>query len=277
LPLLGVANKLDQTVFWGCVRGTEGDYFIAQGIDKRVAFEDKKIFFSQDCATWSQLPYVTADDVNQLATFNGPFVGIGSTEYAYAHPLPLKAPKQPKVQSSADSSASASDYDDSYQSDEDQSNVDDSDSIVYTYYSETQRLVALVKRIDSDAAIVPRGAYCLASDGSIGLNGSFSGVASQDSTSLDSYVHARTATLVQKRSLMENEKLDASLDFLDPLSMEPAQGCWSIKQNSSATPLVSVSSLLWPGMTAYHQVGTAVYGYAYFGNGVLNTDLGFQL
>lgn len=53
-------------------------------------------------------------------------------------------------------------------------------------------------------------------------------------------------------------------------------GCWTITRDGVSN-LVTIRSLLWPGFTSYHVANSNNFGYAYFGFGEKNNDLGFML
>ena len=53
-------------------------------------------------------------------------------------------------------------------------------------------------------------------------------------------------------------------------------GCWSFKLSGTGGAVV-LSNLLWPGFTGYASLGSASYGYCYFGNGLKNADIAFML
>lgn len=53
-------------------------------------------------------------------------------------------------------------------------------------------------------------------------------------------------------------------------------GCWSMKQNASRS-MVTLSSLRFPGYFFFSKVNSSMYGGAYFGNGIENTDLIFMI
>eukprot|EP01116_Phalansterium_solitarium_P019150 TRINITY_DN5261_c0_g1_i1.p3 TRINITY_DN5261_c0_g1~~TRINITY_DN5261_c0_g1_i1.p3 ORF type:complete len:130 (-),score=19.16 TRINITY_DN5261_c0_g1_i1:298-687(-) len=106
--------------------------------------------------------------------------------------------------------------------------------------------------------------------------GGSAGLAASEAASLASYGHLRRAEALQRKSLLEREHLSKTLDFLDPLSDDIPRGAWSIRRDATSN-VVTIRSLQWPGSYAYHVAGTPNFGYAYFGFGEKNSDIGFAL
>jgi len=65
-------------------------------------------------------------------------------------------------------------------------------------------------------------------------------------------------------------------DFLDSLSGDAPNKCWSIFSDVTKTVAI-VRSQLWPGFYGYHRVNTNVFGCVYIGDGLRCNDLPFML
>mmetsp|Transcript_64580 Transcript_64580/g.152758 ORF Transcript_64580/g.152758 Transcript_64580/m.152758 type:complete len:110 (-) Transcript_64580:16-345(-) len=108
------------------------------------------------------------------------------------------------------------------------------------------------------------------------INSAFRGLEEHESRKLTSFLHLRAPNKLQDLSATDKSALTASLDFLDNLGMDEPKGCWALGfdgQNCMAT----LRSLLWPGYSFYHVVGTNNFGAFYSGTGEVNLDIAFML
>eukprot|EP01116_Phalansterium_solitarium_P019151 TRINITY_DN5261_c0_g1_i2.p1 TRINITY_DN5261_c0_g1~~TRINITY_DN5261_c0_g1_i2.p1 ORF type:complete len:303 (-),score=101.55 TRINITY_DN5261_c0_g1_i2:298-1206(-) len=271
LPLLRKNLKLDLVNFWGKVFGVEKDYLIAQGFGKDL-FAGKKNFVSHDGIDWVQLPEIDAATsalAEQVhARFSGDpsaesIIGIGSSTDDDA------VAEEPKP---AEDETPADEEEDGADGQEEASSSKRPTAVI----SEEKRLVHLIEAVDRDTSVVPRGAFMFTADNRVTPNASFAGLAASEAASLASYGHLRRAEALQRKSLLEREHLSKTLDFLDPLSDDIPRGAWSIRRDATSN-VVTIRSLQWPGSYAYHVAGTPNFGYAYFGFGEKNSDIGFAL
>eukprot|EP01107_Rhizomastix_libera_P015199 TRINITY_DN5474_c0_g1_i1.p1 TRINITY_DN5474_c0_g1~~TRINITY_DN5474_c0_g1_i1.p1 ORF type:complete len:220 (-),score=54.65 TRINITY_DN5474_c0_g1_i1:50-709(-) len=142
--------------------------------------------------------------------------------------------------------------------------------------TEEKRLASQIAWMDSELSVVPRGAYYLTAEQLAKKNSNFEGLNPTDSEKLSSFLHLRKAVLLEKKTLLEREGTSRAFDFLDNLSDDIPQGCWTIRNDLSSECTV-LRSMMWPGYTAFHCFGTALFGSCYFGNGDRNTVLGFMI
>lgn len=141
--------------------------------------------------------------------------------------------------------------------------------------TEEKRLVSVIRSIDHDAAVVPRGAFMLTAEHLVVPNPSFRGLTSS-AGKLKSWLHLRAPETFQKKTLLEREGLSKTLDFLDLVDDDIPKGCWGYVEDKAAR-IITLRSLLWPGAFAFHVLNTASSGYCYFGTGEKNLNLGFML
>ncbi len=102
------------------------------------------------------------------------------------------------------------------------------------------------------------------------------GLTATEAGELSNYLHFRQPENLGRKSVLERRGLVASTDFLDPISEDSPAGVWAArvdKQRGQAT----LRSLVWPGYFFFHNVGTARFGGAYFGDGRRNDDIGFMV
>lgn len=250
MPLLANMNKLTSLQFWGKVCGTSNNYVIAVGSKQSGAMLDSKTFFATPdvmggVSTWFQLDTLDASTKNLCSKIRGRFAGIASKEYT--------------VEESTSGDAGE--------------DGDDAAAPSTTSINESTRLAYAVVAIDNDTHIIPRGVLMQQPQGEVYVNTAFEGLNSEDSKQRGSYVHCRPAQTRTAIVQAADKTSDKSTDFLDRLSDDPSQH-WALRDNGV---VVSLRNLYWPGSIAYHKPKTNVYGYAYFGTGEAQTDLGFVL
>jgi radial spoke head protein 9 len=102
------------------------------------------------------------------------------------------------------------------------------------------------------------------------------GLTSVEAGDLSNYYHFREPTALAKKSVLERRGLVASTDFLDSLAEDSPKGVWAVRVDKSRGQ-ATLRSLAWPGYFFFHNVGTARFGGAYFGDGRRNNDIGFMV
>ena len=134
----------------------------------------------------------------------------------------------------------------------------------------------LVRQIDIDTCIIPKGALRLSAEHEFRINKGFKGLKPNELTDENNYLHFRAIINEDKKAFIENIDAIFSEDILDGIANDPVKGCWSI-QLDPTKKIVNLRNLLWPGFFAVHQSNTNVYGCVYFGDGKKNADLPFML
>lgn len=259
LILLKNAEKFDTVRFFGKLQGSRQDYYIAQGLGSNHIL-DKKSFLSVDGVTWAQLPALHPVLMATALRIKGRLVGTPSHEYIVQEPsTPANSSVPPEVQALRK-----------------EERRDDGSAVYTTTITEEKRLSALVSAIDSDGAVVPRGAYHKTPTGQIEINPSFEGLSAADAKKMHSYFHFRQPIVLPKKSVAETLNLEKSLDFLDPISEDIPEGSWSLQIERGSSVMI-LRSLLWPGLVAFHAPNTRKFGYCYVGAATKNLDLAFML
>lgn len=259
LVLLRSAEKFTSVKYWGRIIGTARDYFIAQGVGENE-LTDRKTFFSTDCVLWAQLPVVHPVIAASAKRIKTRFTGTASTESFVTEPGPSE--NEAPLDLPADVSACR------------KSETKDEGVVVTTVIIEEKRLAATIAAIDHECAIVPHGAYVKTADGTVLQKRNFEGLSTADSAKLHKYLHFRVP--IVKRTALERSQQDKSVDFLDLVSSDVPEGCWSLQYERGGQVAV-LKSLLWPGFTFYHCPGTQDHGYIYNGTAQKNADLAFML
>ncbi|XP_068198440.1 radial spoke head protein 9 homolog isoform X2 [Antennarius striatus] len=147
---------------------------------------------------------------------------------------------------------------------------------VETKVSEESRLAVAVLQIDEEASVVPRGAFVKNPHGLVQVNRSFGGLSYSEASKVDNFLHFSKPKNLKKKSILEMADLNPTTDFLDVLSDDIPNGCWSL-QFECASRVCILRSLLWLGLTFYHVPMTPQHGYIYIGHGAKNLDLPFML
>lgn len=143
-------------------------------------------------------------------------------------------------------------------------------------FKEEDRLAAVITNIESDALIVPRGAFVLQPTGEVVKNRLFDGLPVNEAAKFNNYLHFRKAINLEEKSALFRSNLDKAIDFLDPIDEDQPKGCWSL-QFERGSALVLLRSLKWPGATFFHVPETGSYGSLYCGVAEENRDIPFML
>ena len=65
-------------------------------------------------------------------------------------------------------------------------------------------------------------------------------------------------------------------NFLDDVDDDRPNGCWSLQKDSTGEVAI-IRNYAWAGFTAYHRANSTEHGCFYYGEGLKNNDLTFQL
>lgn len=233
---------LTEVLFWGKIQGTENSYLICVGLQDRFAGVPAKKFY-----------FLSATGKPELAE-------LPDLKPAFVTEV-LKHSRKPF---GGDPAAPL---------DEEADEPDDEDAEVC---SEKHRLAYVVRQIDDNVSIVPRGAYIVTPSHRVLKNPAYEGLSHSLSSSLQSFFHFRQPVTLKTIGALERKGLVKATDFLDPIAGDLPIGCWSMKQNPSKT-CVTLSSLRFPGYHFFSRINSSSYGGAYFGNGIENTDLIFMI
>jgi len=240
-------NRFKEVRFWGKIRGIERDYYICQGTvneDGKVApFDcDRATFKSTDCIVWTPLLPVDSAMAAKCAEFNGYFSGDLSKIYGAA----------PDGEATEDGAAVADDV-----------------------VTEEKRLAAFVQAVDANCALVPTGAYTLDARHRVVRSNNYAGV--DQACGASSFVHMRKPTQSDKLRVFEQKGLTQGTDFLDSICDDEPEGCWS-SQFDAASSSLQLRHNLYAGYVAFASVSPHnCFGSCYFGDGIVNNDLAFQL
>lgn len=143
-------------------------------------------------------------------------------------------------------------------------------------YTEKLKLSYLVRQIDIDTCVLPKGALKLTPEHEFMINKSFKGLEPSQLKDENSYVHFRPILNEDKKQYIEGVDSVFSNDILDAITSDIVKGSWSIQLDPTKKK-ANLRNLLWPGFYAVNQSGTNLYGSVYFGDGKKNADLPFMI
>ncbi|CAD8126831.1 unnamed protein product [Paramecium sonneborni] len=232
----------DEVLFWGRVEGIEKDYYIALGIQYRGQYEFplKKFFWSSNNYHFAELPKYNEEFAQRAETLRESFTG------QHEHIV--------------------------FRTDE-EINFEDSleipSQLPAKNFSELERLSYVVQSIEFQCASIPVGSYRLTPTHEL-IKTSFKGVTAE----LKNYQHFRSPIRKDKQDLIARDEALYRPDFLDSLVDDSPNNQWSV-QTDSTKRNITIRNLIWPGFLSYNNDYT--FGYAYFGDGVKNSDFEFLL
>lgn len=235
---------LTEILFWGKIQGTSDAYLICIGLQDRFAGVPAKKFY-----------YLTSTGKPELAELPDQL----QPKFVQEAQKHLRKPFNGDPAVGPDGEEAVAE--------------DDEEGEVYC---EKHRLAYVVRQIDDNVSIVPRGAYIVTPSHRVLKNPAFEGLSHSMSSSLKSFYHFRQPVTLKSMGALERKGLVKATDFLDPIAGDLPFGCWSLKQNASRTT-VTLSSLRFPGYFFFSKINSSLYGGAYFGNGIENTDLIFMI
>lgn len=245
LIILQSKNKFDNVLFWGKISTLADDYYIAFGY-RKDCLKNQKFFYSQNAIEWILLP-TPQDHLKKVCVLSGRmFTGDPGHEIEIQSDPQFEKRNEKLLQLSESNTVKL---------------------------REEQRLACVVKMITEEAALVPRGAIYLRTDGLITLNKYFSGLKREDACLLSSYQMFREPRQKFNFNLLKRNRFNYTTDFLDTVDdLIPLNESFSINLENN-NQVVVFKSLHWPGMICYHQVNSNCYGFIYIGNGKKNLDV----
>ena len=100
------------------------------------------------------------------------------------------------------------------------------------------KLSYIVKQIDIDTCIIPKGALKLTSEHEYRINKGFKGLNSNELCNENNYLHFRPIINEDKKLFIENIDSIFSYDILDPITLDIIKGSWSIQLDSTKKKLI---------------------------------------
>lgn len=252
LTVLKAKEKYQTINLWGKIFGLSSDYYLAYGLkDSEFEFPAKTFYYATEDFEFQALPALTEEQADQIIelAIEKPFSGVGSSLIG-----PQAAEEEPPAEEGEEGAPSDAP----------------------PKLTEAHRLAQAVQEIDFDTSVVPIGAHALNEAHVVVPSSDFKGLGSTEATALSKYAHFRPPSSIAALRALARTDAQFYSNFLDPLEGDLPKGCWSVRQDPSAS-LVTLRSMTWPGYIAYHTPGTTKFGGIYFGYAQKSKDLAFLL
>lgn len=96
-------------------------------------------------------------------------------------------------------------------------------------FTELCKLSFVVKAIDYDTNIFPKGAFKLLPIHEIRKNDTFKGLKPEELIEIKNYHYFRAITTSKRKEIIESDEAIFRFDFLDCVDEDPVNGCWSLQ------------------------------------------------
>lgn len=258
-------EDFEEVLFWGKISGVTRDYFIAMAINYKGHYEFPwKRYFWCNNVTWefAELPNINAND-------RDPAEGI-NTNFSGNHVDVLFAPAGEEEADPVDPPM------DMENDDKDSLASTEEEKIPPKNFTELDRLSYVVRAIDHETSVVPKGSFKLTQAHELARNKQFGGLPRSTATDLSNFQHFRNIQFPDMRDALDADDAILSTGILDAVERDTPAGCWSAQMNSSQSGVI-VKSLLWPGYFSYCDLNGQSFGGVYMGDGIKNSDLPFLL
>jgi len=246
LPLLQKNYKFSKVVFWGKLLGKTKDYLVCQGIGNSYT-GSKLTFYCTDGVSWAQLPAPAAELKTNVGKLPAGTFLTGDPSFVYT----ITIPKDPEAA-------------------EEEAAEEGEDAGIK--FSEESRLSYIIDLIDTENAMVPKGALMMKASGEVVENFSWMGLQPTAASAIENYCFLNKAA---PKDIFKTGMTNA-LDFLVGIDTLVPKGSWSVHCDE-CTGTYTIRSLLYPGFVGYCVPGTKTWGNCYIGDGEKNLDIAFML
>jgi radial spoke head protein 9 len=255
-------DSFEEVLFWGKIKGSTRDYYIAMSLNYKGQYEfPHKRFFWCTSLNWKfvELSAINPNDQELVELHNVNFTG--EHEKILKEAPAVENEEENKEEENADKDSLAS---------------TEEDKVPPKNFIELDRLAYVVRAIDHDCSVVPEGAFRITPAHELTRNKAFEGLARKEVGNIRRYLHFRNVQSTEKRDQLDTDDALFTYDFLDLIEKDVPVGSWSLQVDPSGN-LGTLKNFLWPGFFAFHLAGTSRFGSVYIGEGVKNADLPFML
>ena len=277
LKELHLKTKHEELFFWGKIIGEENDYFIAYGInfEGHYGFPKKDFYYApSNDYKFEELPVTFPyHDQDFLNSYTKPLKGKPEEiikKYKEEVPEGEEAEQEKPEGEGEEEGKNPEDPD---------ASVDDNapkKEEPKENYTEKLKLSYIVRKIDTDTSVIPKGAVKLTPEHQYKMNNTYKGLKPSELKSLNNYINFRPIVNEEKKIYVEKIYAVFSPDVLDSIDTDEVKGSWSIQLDPSKK-ISNVRSLLWPGYFSVHQSDSNIFGSMYYGKGKKNADLPFMI
>jgi len=227
--------RVEELWFWGKIIGTDSDYFISLGINfkNHYEFPEKTFYYASSTDyNFNALPDTLRQHIpdmkkHSFAMLKGdPKIILENYEEAVD---PEAEAKEKEAQNDENKE----------KKEEDLLLLDESvDQEVKPVekrlnFTELSKLSFLVKTIDYDTNIFPKGAFRLLPIHEIRKNDTFKGLKPEELVDIKNYHCFRPISTQRRKEIMESDDAIFRFDFLDSVDEDPVNGCWSLQLDST--------------------------------------------
>lgn len=228
--------RVEELWLWGKIIGTDFDYFIAMGINYKNHYEfpEKTFYYATSMDyVFNSLPDTLAQHIPDMkkhsyAMLKGdPKVILENYEEAVDPESAEAKEKENQAEENKD------------KKEEDLLLLDESvDQEVKPVekrlnFSELSKLSFIVKAIDYDTNIFPKGAFRLLPIHEIRKNDTFKGLKQDELLDIKNYHYFRPISTQKRKEIIESDEAIFRFDFLDCVDEDPVNGCWSMQLDST--------------------------------------------
>jgi radial spoke head protein 9 len=100
-------------------------------------------------------------------------------------------------------------------------------------FTELCKLAFVVKAVDYDTNIFPKGAFRLLPIHEIRKNDNFKGLKPDELLDIRNFHYFRAITTKKRKEIIESDEAIFRFDFLDSVDEDPVDGCWSMQLDST--------------------------------------------
>ena len=271
---LHLSTKHEVLYFWGKIFGEEFDYFIAFGIN-----------FSNNYGFPKKIYYYTSTQDYKFEPLPDTYI-YHEQDFKKTYWKPLKGKPNEIIKKYKEEIPEGQEQPQEEKPPEEQPKPQDPDASVddnapkkeppKENFTEALKLSYLVRQIDTDTCIIPKGSLRLNENHEYLINQSFKGLKQDELLNFNNYLHFRKIINENVKNHVETAKAIFDFDILDDISTDSVKGCWSLQLDPSKK-IVNIRNLLWPGFYSVHQSDSNIYGCVYFGDGKKNADLPFMI
>ena len=270
-------SHVDEVRFWGRIRGSKSNYYIAIATRFVGEYESpsKAFFYSTEDFKFKRLPFIIwslKDFIGQIE--NHTFIG---------EPDKVLLKIKQKSEDTEDQGAELPDEEPvQVESGVGEEEVDIGEKKKKnrvkkkTSITELERLSFVVRAIENECAIVPVGAVKIMPNHQLRYNVNFRGCSLANALKIENWMHYRPPQSDEKKKSIEDEKAIYEEKILDALEQDRPKGVWNINSTIDESAVI-VRNLYWPGAIGFHKIDSTEFGYCYFGDGIKNHDLPFLI
>ena len=138
---------------------------------------------------------------------------------------------------------------------------------------EIDRLAFIVRAIEWDCAIIPRGSFRYSLDHKFQYDPVFQGLTLETAVDRSQWLHFRDSTNedISAKLLQPESMFDP--DIMDSIKFDQPRSLWSIIIDPT-DEFVTARNGYWAGFMSFHRLGSQEFGYGYFGDGLKNAEFG---